>query len=36
MKTLEKICCYLFVALAASLLLVTLYYFVKGIVAFDN
>lgn len=36
MKTLEKICCYVFVALAASLCLVALYYFVKAIVGFDN
>ena len=36
MKTLEKICCYIFVALATSLCLVALYYFVKAIVGFDN
>jgi hypothetical protein len=33
---LEKILCGLFLALAASLCLVTLYYFVKAIVGFDN
>ena len=36
MKTIEKFCCYVFVALATSLCLVTLYYFVKAIVGFDN
>jgi hypothetical protein len=36
MKILEKICCYVFVALATSLCLVALYYYVKAIVGFDN
>ena len=36
MKTLEKILVGIFLALATSLLLVTLYYFVKAIVGFDN
>lgn len=36
MKTLEKILVGIFVAIATSLLLVTLYYFIKGIVGFDN
>jgi hypothetical protein len=34
--TLEKIACGLFLALATSVLLVALYYFVKAIVGFDN
>jgi hypothetical protein len=36
MKKLEKVIIGLFLALAASLCLITLYYFVKGIVGFDN
>ena len=34
--TLEKILCGLFLALSTSLCLVTLYYFIKAIVGFDN
>jgi hypothetical protein len=36
MKTLEKILVGIFIALATSLCLVALYYFVKAIVGFDN
>jgi hypothetical protein len=34
--TLEKIACGLFLVIATSLCLVTLYYFIKAIVGFDN